>query len=148
VVVRDVGGRRTKQWQRHFRRLRPKCGRLLEQLEWIEHHLLPSGSGIDCGTAIDYSSSTDKCLVLTCAFHHMNDVGNYSGWTRHKIIVTPSLSSGIKVHVTGEDQNGVKEYLYEVYYLALIARYTEIGRNRRQCRSMSASLSHDRRKGA
>lgn len=80
---------------------------------------LPSGSGIDTGTRIDVDASNAAKLVLTCAFHHMNEHGYYDGWTQHTIVVRPSLSHGIEIRVTGRDRNDIKEYLGEVYRHAL-----------------------------
>ena len=74
----------------------------------------PSGSGIDCGTKLDESSTKDK-VVLICEFHHMNENGMYDGWTEHKIIVTASLQNSFDLRITGRDRNQIKEYLHEVY---------------------------------
>lgn len=93
--------------------------------EWHSKHsatlarlftLLPSGSGIDCGTKVEMLSST-KC-VFSFSFHHMDEMGGYDGWTEHKLIVVPTFS-GLDMHITGRDKNQIKEYLYDVYYHAL-----------------------------
>lgn len=80
---------------------------------------LPSGSGIDCGTKLDFEVSTPDRLVLLCSFHHMNDNGVYDGWTEHKVIVTASLQFGFDVKITGDNRRDIKDYLAEVYTLAL-----------------------------
>jgi hypothetical protein len=88
---------------------------------------MPSGSGIDTGTLLDYDASTPEKLIFWCDFHHMNDAGMYDEWTHHKVIVRPSLAHGIDVRVTGRDRNGIKEYLEETYEAALqtlVDRYT------------------------
>jgi hypothetical protein len=85
---------------------------------WIEAVIkdtAPSGSGIDCGTKIDMDASKPNRLVFTLEYHHMNDVGMYDGWTEHKIIVTPSLTSGYDMRITGRDRNQIKDYLHDVY---------------------------------
>jgi len=87
----------------------------LEQFE----QLLPSGSGIDCGTKIDRERSKPERLVLTFSFHHMDQAGGYAGWTEHSLIVTPSLQFGLDLRITGRDRNGIKEYLHETYHHAL-----------------------------
>lgn len=74
----------------------------------------PSGSGIDCGTTLCEDKCTPTRLVLACSFHHMNDVGMYSGWTEHTITITPTFD-GIDVRIGGRDRNGIKEYLHDVY---------------------------------
>jgi hypothetical protein len=89
-----------------------------ETLEQAEK-LLPSGSGIDSGTKIDLDRSSEKRIVLTFGFHHMNEGGYYDGWTEHELIVTPSLTSDFDLRITGRDRNDIKDYLYQVYDHAL-----------------------------
>lgn len=81
--------------------------------------LLPSGSGVDNGTSIDLDRSKPDRIVLTCSFHHMNDVGMYDGWTDHEIIVTPSLGFEYEIRVTGRNRNEIKDYLSDLYREAL-----------------------------
>lgn len=95
--------------------------------EWLDRHettldqieeMLPSGSGIDCGTKIDRDKTTGSKIVLTMSYHHMNDNGFYVGWTDHTITITPSFD-GIDVAIGGRNRNNIKDYLHEVYYHAL-----------------------------
>lgn len=95
--------------------------------EWFDKHterirelskLLPSGSGIDCGTKVDLDASHGEKIVLYASFHHMNDNGMYDGWTEHTITVTPSFR-GINLRISGRNRNDIKEYLYETYEYAL-----------------------------
>ena len=91
--------------------------------KWTERigelvNMLPSGSGIDCGTSIDLDASHNEKIVLGLSFHHMNDGGYYDGWTQHHIVVTPSFR-GINLRISGRDRNQIKEYLYETYHYAL-----------------------------
>ena len=74
---------------------------------------LPRGSGIDAGTTI--VSVTDKQIVLTAGYHHMNEGGYYDGWTEHTIRVRPSLMLGMIVTVGGPNRNQIKDYLQELY---------------------------------
>lgn len=92
--------------------------------EWKERHedsldrimnSAPSGSGIDSGIKLLVSESTPNKLVFSCDFHHMDDNGCYDGWTEHKVIVTPSLWSGIDIRITGRNRNDIKEYLTQVF---------------------------------
>jgi hypothetical protein len=92
--------------------------------EWKERHeeaiqeimqLAPSGGGIDMGTQFLASESTPNRLVFQAAFHHMDEVGGYDGWTDHKIIVTPSLWNEFDVRITGRNRNEIKEYLGEIF---------------------------------
>ena len=105
--------------------------------EWFEKHSeriaellehMPSGSGIDSGTKINLNASSPEKLVFDTAYHHMNDAGMYDGWTEHTVIVTPSLAFGFNLRITGRDRNGIKEYLHEVYSLALTQETPELVR--------------------
>lgn len=88
-------------------------------IDKLVREIMPSGSGIDNGTQIDLAESTGERLVFTTAFHHMNDVGMYDGWTEHKVIVKPSLMYGFDVRITGRNRNDVKAYLHGVFDDAL-----------------------------
>lgn len=79
----------------------------------IEREHLPSGSGFDNGTTIE--SATDQRIVFRTSFHHMNEGGYYDGWTEHSVIVTPSLSSGFCIRVTGRNRNDIKDYIAELF---------------------------------
>lgn len=87
---------------------------------------LPSGSGIDNGTQIDAEASTQQRLVLHTAFHHMNDAGMYDGWTEHTITVRPDLLFGFTLSISGRDRNDIKDYLNDVYTMALQEPYEPI----------------------
>lgn len=92
--------------------------RWTEYARRIEKDLLPSGSGIDCGTTIEKHS--DNYVVLSTQFHHMDDNGSYDGWTQHLVIVRPSFD-GLRVSIGGRNRNDIKNYLHEVYTSALSA---------------------------
>jgi hypothetical protein len=85
----------------------------------IVRNKFPSGSGWDCGTQFDYAESNPERLVFTGSFHHMDEGGGYDGWTEHRIIVTPSLASGINIKITGRDRNQIKDYLHDIFHNAL-----------------------------
>jgi hypothetical protein len=91
------------------------------KLDALTKDFMPSGSGIDSGTKMDLEASLrdPSRLVFTTAFHHMNEAGMYDGWTEHKVVVSPSLMFGFDLKITGRDRNDIKEYLHEVYSLAL-----------------------------
>lgn len=95
------------------------------RLDWLCSNHMPSGSGIDKGTGIDLDKSTPDRLVLTTAFHHMDDNGCYDGWTEHQIIVTPSLAFGMHLRVTGRNRRDIKDYLADIYRTALSAPVPE-----------------------
>lgn len=85
---------------------------------WVRHQL-PSGSGFDSGTELDWNRSTEDKLVFTTAFHHMNDSGMYDGWTRHNVTVTPSFHHGCNITVSGQNRNDIKDYIAEIFHFAL-----------------------------
>jgi hypothetical protein len=90
-----------------------------QRLEWLEKNVLPSGSGIDCGTKILYDEcQPGKRVVLFAEFHHMNETGYYDGWTEHRIVVRP-IFSGIDIQIGGRNRNDIKDYLADVYYNVL-----------------------------
>lgn len=80
---------------------------------------MPSGSGFDNGTTIDFEASNAEQLVFKTAFHHMNEHGTYVGWTEHKVIVKASLAFGTFIKVTGRDRENIKEYILEVFETCL-----------------------------
>jgi len=82
---------------------------------------LPRGSGFDSGHTLDGKRSTPDRLVLSTEFHHMNEHGMYSGWTQHDVIVTPSLVNEFNLRITGRNRNGIKDYIAEIFSLALLA---------------------------
>jgi len=93
--------------------------------EWYRHHkttitelvkkYFPSGCGFDNGTQLDLDNSTAEKLVFTTSFHHMNDNGVYVGWTDHKIIIKPSLTTLFTLSVKGENRNQVKETITDSF---------------------------------
>jgi hypothetical protein len=97
--------------------------------EWFDKHEtaieklvadhMPSGSGIDTGTTIDFEKSRADRLVFTCSYHHMNETGYYDGWTDHTVTVIPSLAFGFDLKISGRDRNGIKDYLGDVFQHAL-----------------------------
>lgn len=84
----------------------------------IAQHM-PSGSGFDNGTQIDFDSCHADRLVFTTSFHHMNDVGYYDGWTDHTITVTPSFIGGFNLRISGRNRNDIKEYIHQAFNGAL-----------------------------
>lgn len=79
---------------------------------------LPSGSGVDNGTAILWDSSNTASITLHIEYHHMNDGGFYDGWTEHSVVVKPTFS-GLNVHVKGRDRNQIKDYLSDLLHESL-----------------------------
>lgn len=90
-----------------------------ETIESIVRDHFPHGSGFDCGTLFDFPNSKPDRLIFTTSFHHMDQHGGYDGWSEHSVIVTPSLAFGCNVRVTGKDRNGIKDYIADVFNIAL-----------------------------
>lgn len=88
-------------------------------VEFLVKNYMPSGSGIDCGTKIDWDRTAPELLTFTFSYHHMDDGGCYDGWTEHTLKVWASLAHEFKLHITGRDRNQIKEYLYDTYQYAL-----------------------------
>jgi hypothetical protein len=105
------------------------CDSEHESGEWIERwenrfneivkEHFPSGGGFDCGTKSVISSCGSDKLVFTTEFHHMDEYGGYDGWTEHTITVTPSLSRGYSLKVSGKNRNDIKDYIADTFGLAL-----------------------------
>jgi hypothetical protein len=99
--------------------------------EWAQRHtdtikriakdLLPSGSGVDCGTTVDLECSIGDRIVLHTSYHHMDDDGGYDGWTEHIITIRPSFLGNLTLSISGKNRNDIKEYLHDLYDTALNA---------------------------
>lgn len=101
-------------------------------LETLVKAWMPSGSGIDCGTKLDFEKSTPIKLVFTFDYHHMNEGGYYCGWSSHKLIVTPTFDD-FNLKIIGQHPSKQKhqtdifhDYLYSTYrhFLGCMFRYT------------------------
>lgn len=95
--------------------------------------LLPHGSGIDTGIKLnEYETKKDK-IYFDLSFHHMDENGYYDGWTDHNLIITPSLSDGYNIRITGRNRNNIKEYLYdtllEYFYYDSTVNYYQVVRS-------------------
>lgn len=83
--------------------------------------LMPSGSGIDNGTKLEWDKAArnpDKKIVLECKYHHMNSNGFYTHWTEHMIYVMATFD-GFYLRFSGPNDNEIKDYLNDVYAHAL-----------------------------
>ena len=100
-----------------------RCERQDALTEWAERwparagalarEYLPSGSGFDAGTAVDWEASKPNQIVLVTSFHHMDDAGGYVGWTEQTVTVTPHLAGDYDLRSTASNRNGVKDYMAE-----------------------------------
>lgn len=79
---------------------------------------LPSGSGIDNGTKVLMMNQGKAMFMM--GFHHMDEHGNYDGWTQHIVTVRPTLT-GYTYTCSGPNRNNIKDYLVETLQLVLEA---------------------------
>lgn len=91
-----------------------------EQVDAKVKELMPSGSGFDKGTELDWERSTKQRLVFNTAFHHMDEHGGYDGWTHHDIWVNPDLCFDFTLRITGVDRNQIKDLIHENFNHALL----------------------------
>jgi len=87
--------------------------------------LLPHGSGFDSSIEIDYDNTNRKKITFNAPYHCMNENGYYEGWLDIKIVIIPSFD-GIDIKAIGrfsdfKNQYGLKAYIEEVFYYALIS---------------------------
>lgn len=89
-----------------------------EELMRLAREALPSGSGIDSGCTIVLEQCTARLLTLHVPFHCMDENGFYDGWRDYRVIVAP-VFDGISVKVIGQDYNGLKDYLGDLFHETL-----------------------------
>lgn len=91
---------------------------------------LPRGSGIDNGMFFSHLQSDDNKMVICSSFHVLDENGFYDGWIDFTVEIYPAFVGGINLKIEGnftnrvncirEDASDIKEYLYEVFYDALV----------------------------
>lgn len=91
------------------------CGRWGNILDNLFSSVMPRGSGFDAGTKMVRAS--DREIVVSTAFHHMNDGGYYDGWTEHTVRIRATFD-GFSMTVSGRDRNSIKDYIAEVFHIA------------------------------
>ena len=92
-----------------------------DNLRYVEKNFLPSGSGIDNGCKITQAKMNGlqlESFSIKFGYHHMNDAGYYTHWTEHRVTITPDWE-GFRIRISGPDKDGLKEYLYDTFQLAL-----------------------------
>ena len=90
-----------------------------ETIERLAREHLPSGSGFDNGSTLNFDRSTPNRLVFDTAFHHMSDGGFYCGWTEHQVICTPDLALRFDIRVTGRNVRDIKGFIGDTFAHAL-----------------------------
>lgn len=104
-------------------------GKWYDFIEDLVKDHFPKGSGFDNGTTLEEDFNPER-LVFDVSFHHMNENGMYDGWTDHQVIVTPSLSHGCNLRITGPNRNEIKDYIHDVFTAVLhkkVERYPHHG---------------------
>ncbi len=81
---------------------------------------LPHGSGVDSGCVVMMEESAANKLIIHVPFHCMDANGCYDGWRDYRVTVRPTWD-GITVAVRGQDYNGLKDYLGDLFHSALTA---------------------------
>jgi len=107
---------------------------------WADNHkdaadqlvfeFMPSGSGFDSGTQIDWNSQeawfqnhkkVDRIYMRT-SFHHMNEAGMYTHWTHHALTITAAFD-GFDMHMTkGRADEGFMDYAQDSFNDALLSK--------------------------
>lgn len=91
-----------------------------EVLECIEEDFLPYGSGFDAGCKISLEDSSHDKIVITSAYHKLNEYGYYEGWIDLIVTVTPSLILDFVLTIDGEGIDDLdREYLQDEFGNAL-----------------------------
>jgi len=91
-----------------------------ESIDDLLKEHMPSGSGFNSGTCLEYEKSTPEKLVFGTYFHHMDENGYYTKTTYHEIVVTPSLLYGFSLKITGKNYNDIKEYIGDIFNQSLL----------------------------
>jgi hypothetical protein len=78
---------------------------------------LPHGSGFDNGVSLSSESEPEK-LIFDFEFHHMDEYGFYTGWTSHRLVVTPSLEWGFTLELSGGGDD-FNDYISDLFYEVL-----------------------------
>lgn len=78
---------------------------------------LPSGSGFDAGSLIDWETTQSEYIVISAPFHPMDAHGYYKDWVELMVAITPSLI-GFNLHIMGSPEPEVdelKDYVHQVF---------------------------------
>lgn len=83
--------------------------------------LLPSGSGFDVGSTVDWEKTNAGMIVIDSAYHHMDDNGFYDRWSHFKIIVKASMVDGFDITLRSfgpwpRKYVDTKEYILDTFW--------------------------------
>lgn len=102
---------------------RANYSRAVETINKLCEDHMPSGSGFDNGTRLDFDESTPSKLVFHTDFHHMDEHGGYSHWSSWEVTVEASLAFGITVETMSLDDESDPEdgaYVSSAFHEALM----------------------------
>ena len=102
--------------------VRPAAEDARDEVNRMMINLMPSGSGVDSGSSLDWTSTKRNRIVIDAPYHHMDEHGFYCAWSSHQVIVTPDLEFGFSIRITGINTREIKEYLSELFSTALSER--------------------------
>ena len=80
----------------------------------------PQGAGFNSGTVLDSMSNPRELVFITYFFHgdpqdQEEPEADFTPWTEHNVEVQAHLYYGFELHITGRDQNGIKEYIHDTF---------------------------------
>ena len=84
-----------------------RCEAIIKQFE----DALPIGSGI---VSTEVISVTNKKIVISFDYQHLNENGYYDGWTHHEARITATFG-GYTMYISGRNRNDIKPYLHELF---------------------------------
>lgn len=80
----------------------------------VREHL-PRGDGFDMGSSFEPEESDSGRLCFMTHFHHMSEVGFYTGWTSHTVIVRSVFFGAPEIVVRGRNFNRIKNLIHEAF---------------------------------
>lgn len=83
---------------------------------------LPSGAGFNKGTKICLDMCSDRVLVFSTAFQHMDENGLYDGTTEHMVKIYATFN-GVDIKITGKNKNEIKDYIADTFHEVLMQEY-------------------------
>lgn len=81
----------------------------------------PSGSGFDTGTTLVIERCNASRLVFGTEFHHMNECGYYSGWSKHTVTCRATFSGSPTWSISGRDRDGIKDHIADTFHHWLLS---------------------------
>ena len=101
--------------------------------EWIDKNL-PSGSGINSGSKVDWDKSKVDKIIITSSYHVMDENGYYCDMVYFKVIITPSLVTDFDIKIKFDtprdkrvsEKHALECYFYDLFYFNLMEKFDYI----------------------